>query len=288
MPCCKKCYQAIPSILLIIFILLTYYSFTHEFCMKGLKEYPTRQLIYLIVEGIIFFMFAWCFTHVMFCRSNFKIPREFKLNDMEHELLLNLPPLEKSTLLEQHVQKRRISVWLRTPDNVLRYCMRCHLIKPDRSHHCSACDKCVLKMDHHCPWTNNCVGFANHKSFMLMLMYGNLAALFYVIVLIEYYLHIGVIQQDLDTVILCSGFLASCIFLLFSWVLYYQHIIWLLRNVTIIETLQDTHFYNPRLTFDLGKSENFLDVFGECCCFWWIPVNSSYGNGVNFEVRYKR
>lgn len=34
----------------------------------------------------------------------------------------------------------------------LRFCDKCLIIKPDRSHHCSVCGTCVLKMDHHCPW----------------------------------------------------------------------------------------------------------------------------------------
>eukprot|EP00916_Digyalum_oweni_P004054 GHVL01007210.1.p1 GENE.GHVL01007210.1~~GHVL01007210.1.p1 ORF type:complete len:257 (+),score=43.18 GHVL01007210.1:626-1396(+) len=40
-----------------------------------------------------------------------------------------------------------------------RYCKWCCLYKPDRSHHCRVCRKCVLKMDHHCPWVHNCIGF---------------------------------------------------------------------------------------------------------------------------------
>lgn len=49
--------------------------------------------------------------------------------------------------------------------------MKCKLPKPLRSHHCSICNKCILKMDHHCPWINNCVGHSNHRHFILFLTY---------------------------------------------------------------------------------------------------------------------
>ena len=31
-----------------------------------------------------------------------------------------------------------------------RYCLMCHVFKPERCHHCSTCNRCVLNMDHHC------------------------------------------------------------------------------------------------------------------------------------------
>ncbi|XP_072883121.1 palmitoyltransferase ZDHHC16-like isoform X2 [Hemitrygon akajei] len=54
-------------------------------------------------------------------------------------------------------------------------CRKCINPKPPRTHHCSICNRCILKMDHHCPWLNNCVGHYNHRyffSFCLFMMLG--------------------------------------------------------------------------------------------------------------------
>mmetsp|Transcript_28930 Transcript_28930/g.62929 ORF Transcript_28930/g.62929 Transcript_28930/m.62929 type:complete len:406 (+) Transcript_28930:28-1245(+) len=47
------------------------------------------------------------------------------------------------------------------------WCAKCSHWKPPRSHHCSTCNRCVLRMDHHCPFTGNCIGARNHGHFIL-------------------------------------------------------------------------------------------------------------------------
>ena len=36
------------------------------------------------------------------------------------------------------------------PQTLTRWCKACQRHKPPRTHHCSICKSCILKMDHHC------------------------------------------------------------------------------------------------------------------------------------------
>ncbi|KAI8055257.1 DHHC palmitoyltransferase-domain-containing protein [Syncephalis plumigaleata] len=65
-----------------------------------------------------------------------------------------------------------------TGNKRIRYCHICQRVKPDRAHHCSQCNECVLRMDHHCPWVVGCVGYGNHKLFFLFLFYVSMLTLY--------------------------------------------------------------------------------------------------------------
>ncbi|XP_022902518.1 palmitoyltransferase ZDHHC16 [Onthophagus taurus] len=60
-------------------------------------------------------------------------------------------------------------------------CKKCISPKPPRTHHCSVCNKCILKMDHHCPWLNNCIGFQNHRYFFMYMIYTVAGVLFLIL-----------------------------------------------------------------------------------------------------------
>ncbi|KXS10860.1 zf-DHHC-domain-containing protein [Gonapodya prolifera JEL478] len=61
----------------------------------------------------------------------------------------------------------------------MRWCKKCLLPKPVRTHHCSVCKRCVMGMDHHCPWLANCVGHANHRHFLLFLAHLTVGCLYF-------------------------------------------------------------------------------------------------------------
>ncbi|KAF8195473.1 DHHC palmitoyltransferase-domain-containing protein [Pholiota molesta] len=48
-----------------------------------------------------------------------------------------------------------------------RWCRKCWAPRSERTHHCSICNRCVLKMDHHCPWIGaKCIGHRTYPAFV--------------------------------------------------------------------------------------------------------------------------
>ncbi|KHJ97529.1 DHHC zinc finger domain protein [Oesophagostomum dentatum] len=74
-------------------------------------------------------------------------------------------------------------------DSLLQWCEPCAGYKVPRSHHCSNCGRCCMKMDHHCPWINNCVGHRNHAFFVRFLLSAVIGCIHAVVILIASFYH---------------------------------------------------------------------------------------------------
>lgn len=96
------------------FIVLVYWNY-----MQGQHCKYYADIATLVVFHILFGLLVWSFVHSSISEPGIVPPYwGFYMGDSEH--------------------KRK------------RYCLLCHVFKPDRCHHCSICNRCVLNMDHHC------------------------------------------------------------------------------------------------------------------------------------------
>lgn len=198
-----------------------------------------------------------------------------------------------------------------------KICKICLVFKPPRSHHCSDCDTCILKMDHHCFFINTCIGFSNYKFFVLFLFFNAvLDILCIVIVAIQIF--------EVQDVVFGSYVVALALFfieLLICFPLFLFHCLLISRNETTIESIyinqyidgvrplhrdifqegplsavdktiendsgfdkKDRTILNP---YNLGATQNFYEVFGSNLLLCFQPTFTSRGNGIVFKKNTK-
>jgi palmitoyltransferase ZDHHC6 len=212
-------------------------------------------------------------------------------------------PLRGDVAVEEGVAAEEVELTnaldhrLRSMQGVIAYptCGKCGLLRPPRTHHCSVCRTCVLKMDHHCPWLNNCVGLHNYRHFVTFLLFTTVLCIFGATVfgaaLFSPYSAIPadlmMLSPNFMAFVLCATLTIAVGFLTSS------HIYMLLYNQTTLESFESDSFEkrdakrrgelitNP---YDLGRSRNFREVFGNSSfwsCLWllpyWTPVPPKSG-----------
>ncbi|XP_056289513.1 palmitoyltransferase ZDHHC20-B-like isoform X3 [Pseudoliparis swirei] len=146
--CCQRGLAWIPVIFIVLVVCWSYYAYVVELCLftiLGIGE----QIVYLIFFHLSFIMFVWSywktiFTHPANPSKEFCLPKAEKESYEKEER----PETQQEILWRAAAS---LPMYTHTGAGAIRYCDRCQVIKPDRCHHCSACDMCVLKMDHHCP-----------------------------------------------------------------------------------------------------------------------------------------
>jgi len=164
-----------------------------------------------------------------------------------------------------------------------RKCEKCSKVKPDRSHHCSICKRCILKMDHHCPWVNNCVGFHNYKFFLLFLFWVVILAVVVAACLLMN--TIDFFSKGGSDILIVALFIIAIVFGFGLAMFAGTHFAYVFKNQTTIEALEKSSRRKENI-FNLGARTNFLQVFGTNPWLWFVPVYTSLGNGLWFEQKY--
>uniref|UniRef100_A0A8C9U7G3 Palmitoyltransferase n=1 Tax=Scleropages formosus TaxID=113540 RepID=A0A8C9U7G3_SCLFO len=296
---CRRVFYWSPVLFISAIVVWSYYAFVLQLCVESIDS-VAQKVAYLLVYHVLLFMFVWAYWRTIFTRPMMPL-EEFHLPPADRQLLEREDRAESVQEVLRRVAKE-LPVYTRTASGAIRFCDRCHLVKPDRCHHCSVCNKCILKMDHHCPWVNNCVGFSNYKFFLLFLAYSLLYCLFITATDMPYFIRFWTVSVSLtrrkcenmqnslpDTQakfhIMFLFFAAAMFFISLSSLFSYH--CWLVcKNRSTLEAFRAPVFqHGPNKNgFSLGASKNIRQVFGDEKKYWALPVFSSLGDGCSFPT----
>ncbi|XP_022184419.1 palmitoyltransferase ZDHHC15 isoform X11 [Nilaparvata lugens] len=285
---CRLCIKAVkwvPVLIIVTVVGWSYYAYVVQLCWFTVTS-PFERVYYLLCYHVFFVMFLWAYYQTIFTPIG-SVPKKFKLSPIDIDKIKRADSEEsQKMILERCAQNLPVSN--RTVSGVIRYCDKCCVIKPDRAHHCSVCGECVLKMDHHCPWVNNCVSFTNYKFFILFLAYALLYCIFITLTSLRYFIMfwkgelIGMGRFHILFLFFIAAMFAISLVSLFIY-----HCYLVMRNLSTLEAFRAPIFRTgeDKNGFNLGRYNNFQEVFGDNRTYWFLPIFTSFGDGVTFPER---
>lgn len=288
-----KTIKWIPVLFISCVIGWSYYAYVVQINLNVVKS-VTEKCFYLVIYHIVFVVFVWSYLRTILTLPAIVPKSGWKLSPaMQEHLSLAKSEDEWKNLLELFAVEMQVPVLQRSVQDAIRYCEKCKVVKPDRSHHCSVCGDCVLKMDHHCPWVNNCVNFSNYKFFLLFLGYAQLYCLFIAATSARFFIQFwsGSLPDDVGAAKFHIMFLffVSVMFCISVSSLFWYHIYLVTENRTTLEQFRAPVFRGgnapDKRGWHLGRLSNFQEVFGEQKLLWFLPVPSALGDGLVYPTR---
>ncbi|XP_051860064.1 palmitoyltransferase ZDHHC20-B isoform X1 [Drosophila albomicans] len=293
--CCMSVFKWIPVLFIFAVIGWSYYAYVVELCVLN-TENRVAMIFMLFFYHITLILFLWSYWKTI-STSVGRVPDHWRIPDEEvnHLFRADNPETQKRIL---NNFARNLPVTNRTMNGSVRFCDKCKIIKPDRSHHCSVCSCCVLKMDHHCPWVNNCVNFFNYKFFVLFLGYALIYCLYVAFTTLHDFIQFWQTENQLSEQGQLNGsgmgrfhilflFFISIMFAISLVSLFGYHIYLVLVNRTTLESFRAPVFRiggPDKNGYNLGRYANFCEVFGDDWQYWFLPIFTSKGDGLSYPT----
>jgi len=289
--------KSLPVIFISAIVMWSYYAYFVA-TVLGLMEDRTEQIVSGTIFHVVTALFLWSYAMTVFTPPG-SVPVSWRLSQEKIDCLAAAKSEEEwKQILGRETERLGCDVKQRSVQNAVRYCEKCLCIKPDRSHHCSVCEVCTLKMDHHCPWVNNCVGFSNYKFFLLFLGYALTYCIFIAATTARHFVTIWLLKKEEEEGAavhhsaakyhLLFVFFVSLLFSMSISSLFGYHVWLVLHNRTTLEQFRAPMFANnvsDPSGWSLGKMNNLREVFGTSAWMWLIPVKSYLGDGISYPSR---
>lgn len=300
----KRFIEMITLILYPIIIIYIYYVFIGVYVMEQNRIGSNYFLIIFTVFNILII-----YTLVFFLRI-------YPLEDLSTKDLF-YPNIDDSITKEINFNMFFVDKINKLMVSHRVVCEVCGVLKPPRTHHCKKCNRCFLKMDHHCFVINECIGWHNYKFFIVFLILNSsMCAFIIVFFMIECMKKIA--TKYLVNYVVCMV-VVFCSFM-FSTTLFIYHVKLLFANETTVENIAINSYVNntdngraqeifqegmlahqnldscedPKSLsrdalnpYNVGMWENFKEVFGDNYLFWFLPIFTSRGNGIDFPKNIK-
>ncbi|UMM24434.1 hypothetical protein L5515_004672 [Caenorhabditis briggsae] len=285
-----KLVRFLPVVLVTLATAWGIYAYTYELCILSIDNWPQR-IIYLIVFYTLLVLYYTSYLRTIYTKA-WQPPPKYFLEGVAKTTYATVKDDERQlqAFLADIARERELTLLVRGFDHGIRFCDKCCCIKPDRSHHCSMCEQCVLKFDHHCPWVNNCVNFGNYKFFLLFLAYGFIFCIWIAATtlpsFIDFWKHEYDMNKKTGRFPLVFLLFLSCMFSLSLSFLFFYHLYLTAKNRTTVESFRAPMIDGKyaKDAFNHGIRANYREIFGSRPLYWFLPVASSLGDGCKYKL----
>ncbi|MCP9257167.1 Palmitoyltransferase [Dirofilaria immitis] len=243
-------------------------------------------------------MFLWSYYETIF-RPVGRPPKMFYVDSQTRQDLYSSEESECREILEYYVKQHQIPVNNRNNDGSMAYGTVISVTVSNLIDAIIALFVAIAfckKFDHHCPWVNTCINYFNYKFFLQFLFYGLILCLWGILTDLQYF-----IAFWKNALRLSAGFgRFHIVFSFCGWNVrgfYYlplliSHIFDCSKSIynwSVMESFRPPVFIYgiDKNGFNLGIRRNFRQVFGDICLFWFLPIFSSCGDGIQYPVSYR-